>query len=127
MINTFGSVIKKESDFFIFLTEGESSCYLARIISLEDTRQLERLSSNPKYRYKLDYPMFNYTILQTQKFRDRAANYTFKEDSINDFDSTDILVESSDLQKLKEDILSSNSVANELRIKVEAINITSPT
>ncbi len=115
MLKTFGDVLSKEDECYVFLADSEAVFYLAHILSLSTSNQLERFAGSSQYKFKIDLQMFDYTILQTKKFKGRAAHFGCSDNSIDDYSNTTILIEDKDLEILKKEILKSKNIAGELQ------------
>ena len=121
---TFGKVLTKvvdeEESFFIYLADCESGSYLARILSLGDTKLLEKIHCDQHYA-KISLKTLDYTILQTKEFLGRAAVFGRLPELVTEYRGTMIQIYEEDLQKLKKGILESPHVAKELQKEIEKL------
>lgn len=129
MLYVFGKILKCNGEHFIFLSDGEECYYLAKILSREITDLLEqqaaKLCGTDKSKRSLNFTAFDYVILtKTREFKDRAAHYNSgSKTSLENYDETNIDVDSEDLKELKKEILDSSGVPTELKERLQKIGI----
>lgn len=124
----FGDVFRYKDREYIYLAGTDKITYAALIFTRQETNRLEGLSNgvsrnpNRKQSFRED-PFYCYVVLQTKKFRKRAAhcgkstNEPMKPDSL-----INITLDKKDLQSIKKEIME-GAVNSELKKLVKDIDI----
>ena len=123
MLN-FGSIFRYQETFYIYLLQTEDTIYAAKILDREITKELLRKreveSRNPRKETHWK-PVYCFVVLSTDEFSKQAAHYGFPQMQSNIEIEAIGVINSRDLQELKNEIIKDSAVPPFLRDKIKEL------
>ncbi|MCH7758955.1 hypothetical protein IID20_01195 [Patescibacteria group bacterium] len=127
----FGDIFRHKEKEYVFLAKTENIIYAAQILDKVNTKKIHELyklkSRNTIDAQKCEHkPLFCYVLLSTEEFKERMTHLykPEKDESSIFFDKIGTVLNTKDLQDIKEQIIYPNSpVALELKEIVSKLDI----
>ncbi len=120
----FGSIFRYKEYYYVYLVQRGEFTFAARIVDPEKTRELSKMrdlkSKNPKNR-TTEQPLYCFTILTTDEFRDSSAHYGRPEISTDGGFELISQLNEEDIEKLKQDIKSDGAISPLLKEAISEI------